>query len=333
MRKIWKTIGRVVASIAIGVATAWGALALWFQPPFQVEALRVPAMGLWVSIAPVTLFWWWRLHRARVLLPWGAAMAALLVWWGTLQPSHDRVWADDVARMVTGEVQGSVVTLDQVRNFDWRSDDDYTQRWERRSYDLDQLRSVDVALSYWMGPAIAHTLVSFGFADGRYLTFSIEIRKERGESFDAVAGFFKRYETVLIAADERDILRVRTNARGEDMYLYRLNIPQKTMRSLFLAYLDEGAQLKRTPRFYNTLTANCTTIVFEMARRIDTALPLDWRLLASGYLDRYLFDLGALAGPQNFDTLRQAAHITARAKAADQAPDYSAAIRRPPASP
>lgn len=329
MRKLWKTIGRVVASIAIGVATAWGALALWFQPPFQVEALRVPAMGLWVSIAPVTLFWWWRLHRARVLLPWGAAMVALLVWWGTLQPSHDRVWADDVARMVTGDVQGSVVTLDQVRNFDWRSDDDYTPRWERRSYDLDQLRSVDVALSYWMGPAIAHTLVSFGFADGRYLTFSIEIRKERGESFDAIAGFFKRYETVLIAADERDILRVRTNARGEDMYLYRLNIPQKTMRSLFLSYLDEGAQLKRTPRFYNTLTANCTTIVFEMARRIDTALPLDWRLLASGYLDRYLFDLGVLAGPQNFDTLRQTAHITARARAADQAPDYSAAIRQP----
>lgn len=325
--KIWKTAGRVLASLAIVLATAWGALALWFQPPMQMDALRVPAMGLWVAIAPVTLFWWWRLHRARVLLPWGAAMLALLAWWGTLQPSHDRVWADDVARMVTGQVQGSVVTLDQVRNFDWRSDDDYTARWEQRSYNLDQLRSVDVALSYWMGPAIAHTLVSFGFADGRYLTFSIEIRKERGESFDAIAGFFKRYETVLIAADERDILRVRTNARGEDMYLYRLNIPQKIMRSLFLSYLDEGAQLKRTPRFYNTLTANCTTIVFEMARRIDTALPLDWRLLASGYLDRYLFDLGALAGPQNFATLRDAAHITARARAADQAPDYSAAIR------
>ena len=166
----------------------------------------------------------------RSVLPWSAAMLALLGWWSTLQPSHNRVWADDVSRMVTGRLQGSIVTLDQVRNFDWRSDTDYTQRWEQRSYDLDQLRSVDVALSYWMGPAIAHTLVSFGFADGRYLTFSIEIRKERGESFDAIAGFFKRYETVLIAADEHDILRVRTNARGEDMYLYRLNIPQKIMR-------------------------------------------------------------------------------------------------------
>jgi hypothetical protein len=327
--KIWKTIGRVLASLAIVLATAWGALALWFQPPLQMDALRVPAMGLWVSIAPVSLFWWWRLHRARVLLPWGAAFAVMLVWWSSLQPSHDRVWADDVARMVTGDVRGSVVTLDQVRNFDWRSDDDYTARWEQRSYDLDQLRSVDVALSYWMGPAIAHTLVSFGFADGRYLTFSIEIRKERGESFDAIAGFFKRYETVLIAADEHDILRVRTNARGEDMYLYRLQMPQQTMRSLFLSYLDEGAQLKRTPRFYNTLTANCTTIVFEMARRIDTALPLDWRLLASGYLDRYLFDLGVLAGPQDYAALREAAHITARARAADQSPDFSTAIRLP----
>ena len=327
-KKMWKTIGRVLTSLAIVLATAWGALALWFQPPLQMDALRVPAMGLWVSIAPVCLFWWWLLHRARVLLPWGAAFAAMLVWWSTLQPSHNRVWADDVARMVTGDVQGSVVTLDQVRNFDWRSDDDYTARWEQRSVDLDQLRSVDVALSYWMGPAIAHTLVSFGFADGRYLTFSIEIRKERGESFDAIAGFFKRYETVLIAADERDILRVRTNARGEDMWLYRLKMEPATMRSLFMAYLAEGEQLKRAPHFYNTLTSNCTTIIFEMARRITPGLPLDWRLLASGYLDRYLYDLGALAGQGDFEALRRQAHITAKARAADQAEDFSDRIRR-----
>ena len=182
-------------------------------------------------------------------------------------------------------------------------------------------------MSYWMGPAIAHTLVSFGFADGRYLTFSIEIRKERGESFDGLAGFFKKYETVLIAADERDILRVRTNARGEDMWLYRLKMSPGTMRSLFMAYLKEGDELKRTPRFYNTLTANCTTIVFEMARHISPGLPLDWRLLASGYLDRYLYDIGALAGQGDFETLRRQAHITTKARAADKAEDYSNRIR------
>jgi hypothetical protein len=314
---------RVLASVVLSILSVWGGLALWFQLP----ALRLPAVVAWGVGAIVTLVLWWRRHDARVALPWLAAMIALMAWWSTLQPTHNRVWADDVSRMVTGQVQGSVVTLDQVRNFDWRSDTDYTQRWEARSYDLDRLRSVDVAMSYWMGPTIAHTLVSFGFADGRYLTFSIEIRKQRGESFDAVAGFFKGFETVLIAADERDILRVRTNVRGEDMYLYRLKMPPEAMRSLFLAYLEEGAKLKREPRFYNTLTANCTTIIFEMARRIDPGLPLDWRLLASGYLDRYLFDIGALAGEQHFETLRRNAHITQRARAADQAEDFSARIR------
>jgi hypothetical protein len=314
---------RVLASAVLSVFAVWGGLALWFQLP----ALRLPAVAAWGVAAVVTLALWWRRRDARVALPWLAAAIALMAWWSTLQPTHNRVWADDVSRMVTGQVRGSVVTLDQVRNFDWRSDTDYTQRWEARSYDLDQLRSVDVAMSYWMGPAIAHTLVSFGFADGRYLTFSIEIRKQRGESFDAIAGFFKGFETVLIAADERDILRVRTNVRGEDMYLYRLKMSPEAMRSLFLAYLDEGTKLKREPRFYNTLTANCTTIIFEMARRIDPGLPFDWRLLASGYLDRYLFDIGALAGEQNFEALRRNAHITERARAADKEQDFSKRIR------
>ncbi|MQA19817.1 Lnb N-terminal periplasmic domain-containing protein [Rugamonas rivuli] len=320
IKKYLTLAGKLCAAFVVLCLSFWGVGALWFQ--------AAPAVALiWATASMVTLvLWWWR-RNARMLLPWLAAIVLMMGWWSTIKPSHDRVWADDVARMVTGRVQGSVVTLDQVRNFDWRSDTDYTQRWEQRQYDLSLLQSVDVALSYWMGPAIAHTLVSFGFADGRYLTFSIEIRKERGESFDAIAGFFKRFETVLIAADERDILRVRTNVRGEDMYLYRLKMPPEAMRSLFLSYLDEGALLKREPRFYNTLIANCTTIVFEMARRIDPGLPLDWRLLASGYLDRYLFDIGALAGQGSFDSLRRQAHITDKARALDKEIDFSDRIR------
>ncbi|MYN18649.1 DUF4105 domain-containing protein [Rugamonas sp. FT107W] len=321
IKKYLLLAGKLFASLLMLCVSLWGGGALWFQvAPFLAVAWGVASLA--------SLVWWWR-GSARVLMPWFCAVVLMMGWWSTIKPSHDRVWADDVARMVTGRVQGSAVTLDQVRNFEWRSDADYTQRWEQRQYDLNQLRSVDVALSYWMGPAIAHTLVSFGFADGRYLTFSIEIRKERGESFDAIAGFFKRFETVLIAADERDILRVRTNVRDEDMYLYRLKMPPEVMRSLFLSYLDEGALLKREPRFYNTLTANCTTIIFEMARRIDPGLPLDWRLLASGYLDRYLYDIGALAGKGGFDSLRQQAHITAKARAADKTMDFSDRIRLP----
>jgi hypothetical protein len=318
--------GMISGSLLFVLLAVWGGFALWFQVPGgPLVQKAMPA--LWAAFSLITLVRWWMMRRVKSLLPWLVAICALMAWWSTIKPSHERIWADDVSRMVTGKVDGSIVTLDQVRNFDWRSDTDYTQRWEARSYDLDKLRSVDVAMSYWMGPVIAHTLVSFGFADGRYLTFSIEIRKERGESFDGLAGFFKKYETVLIAADERDILRVRTNVRGEDMWLYRLRMPPEMMRSLFMTYLDEGAQLKRTPRFYNTLTANCTTIVFEMARRIDPGLPMDWRLLASGYLDRYLYDIGALAGQGDFESLRQKAHITIKARAADKSEEFSGRIR------
>jgi len=325
IKRILKIATMLIASLLLIALAAWGAGALWFQLP-GAAIVRWLALGGWTLLSVATLICLWR----RSWLPpivWLVLLMALMAWWSTIKPSHDRVWADDVARMVTGTVDGNLVTLDPVRNFDWRSDTDYTVRWEPRQYDLRQLRTVDVAMSYWMGPAIAHTLVSFGFADGRYLTFSIEIRKERGESFDGLAGFFKKYETVLIAADERDILRVRTNARGEDMWLYRLKMPPEMMRSLFLAYLDEGAQLQREPRFYNTLTGNCTTIIYQMARRIQPGLPLDWRLLASGYLDRYLYDLGALQGQGSFATLRQQAHITARARAAGNADDFSERIR------
>jgi hypothetical protein len=315
----------LIASLLLVALAAWGAGALWFQLP-AADIVRKLALAAWLVLSIAALVCLWRRSHVAPAV-WLVLLLALMAWWSTIKPSHDRVWADDVARMVTGKVDGSVVTLDLVRNFDWRSDTDYTVRWEQRQYDLNQLRSVDVAMSYWMGPAIAHTLVSFGFSDGRYLTFSIEIRKERGESFDGLAGFFKKYETVLIAADERDILRVRTNVRDEDMWLYRLKMPPEMMRSLFLAYLDEGEQLKATPRFYNTLTGNCTTIIYQMARRITPGLPLDWRLLASGYLDRYLYDLGALQGPGGFDALRQNAHITARARAAGQAADFSERIR------
>jgi hypothetical protein len=240
------------------------------------------------------------------------------------------VWADDVSRQLHSRVDGSIVTLDNVRNFEWRSDTDYTQRWETRQYDLDRLRTVDVSLSYWTGPAIAHTLVSFGFDDGRFLTFSIEIRKERGESFSSVGGFFKQFETSLIAADEHDILRVRTNVRGEDVYMYRVSLPQPEIRSLFLAYLGEGAALVREPSFYNTLTANCTTIVYALAKRIVPGLPMDWRLLASGYLPDYLFDVGGLAPGYSMEALRAAGRITERAIPTDKTPgvDFSRAIRQ-----
>ena len=328
-RTLLRIVGRVAASLVLLLSTGWACLALWYQLPVG-ETGKVLAAVLWSGFGLAALVLLWRGRAARALLSYAVGFALLLGWWNTIVPLQQRDWADDVARQLVARVDGNVVTLENVRNFDWRSDTDYTPRWETRRYDLERLRSVDVSVSYWMGPAIAHTLVSFGFDDGRFLTFSIEIRKERGESFSSIGGFFKQFETSLVAADEHDILRVRTNVRGEDVYMYRVQLPQGAMQSLFLAYLDEGASLVRAPSFYNTLTANCTTIVYALARRIVPGLPTDWRLLASGYLPEYLHDVGGLVPGQSLEALRAAGRITERAKAADRAPgaDFSQAIRQ-----
>ncbi|WP_240222057.1 DUF4105 domain-containing protein [Rheinheimera hassiensis] len=325
--------GQTVVGLAVLVATAWGCLALWFQQPYQLSLLNLVVLAVWGllgAISAFTLFWRYQARYRRTLL--GAYMlsaALLLVWWHNITPSHNRDWADDVAYLLESEIQGNEVTLHNVRNFEWRTETDYTANWETRSYNLNQLVSADLVLSYWMGPHVAHTLVSFGFADGQQLVFSLEIRKERHESFSAIGGFFRQFEQVLIAADERDLIRTRSNARGEDVYLYRLVIPPEQLRTLFLGYLEAGEGLRTKPDFYHTLTSNCTTIVFDLARHIAPGIPLDYRLVLSGHFAEYAYDLGALVPEHSYTQLQQLGHINTRAKSSDNNDkhDFSRLIR------
>lgn len=316
----------LLASLLIFLSMVWGAFALYYQLPFPT-LWRGICIAAWCVILLGAIVLVWRNEVKTGLAVWGVVFVVLMVWWSMLAPSNDRQWADDVARQLQGDVNGNLVTLHNVRNFDWRSPTDYTVRWETRQYDLDQLVSVDMALSYWMGPAIAHTLVSFGFKDGRYVTFSVEIRKQKNQEFSAIGGFFREFEASVIAADESDILRVRTNVRGEDVYLYRVAMPDEAKRALFLSYIDEAHALIKTPRFYNTITANCTTIVFDMVKLIIPGLPLDFRLLASGYLPGYLYDINALNTDYALSDLQRLGRITDRAKATSGKDDFSANIR------
>ncbi|WYX18952.1 DUF4105 domain-containing protein [Achromobacter xylosoxidans] len=256
------------------------------------------------------------------------AVIALAAWWQGIAPSNDRVWADDVARTLRGNVAGSIVTLDNVRDFKWRSDSDYTQRWETRVYDLNDLRSVDMVLSYWDGPAIAHTLVSFGFADGRHVVFSVEIRKERGEQFSELGGFFKKFELSVVAADERDVLYVRAGPRAENVYIYPVQMPVDAMRELFLSYVRTANELADTPRFYHTVTANCTTLVYRMVRAIVPGLPLDYRILLSGYLPEYLYEQGGLDTRLPLQTLRERGFVGIPPILGEDSIGFSRSIRR-----
>src|SRR5690606_24842298 len=257
------------------------------------------------------------------------ALIVLAFWWLSLKPSNDRDWADEVSRPLRGSVQGALVTLHDIRDFDWRSDTDYTARWHDGTYDLDTLTSVDMALSYWMGPAIAHTLVSFGFEDGRHVVFSVEVRRERDEAFSSLGGFFKQFELAIVAAEERDILYVRAGPRGEQVFLYPVRMPVPAMRALFKSYVARANQLTIEPRFYHTLTASCPTLVYDMVRPLVPGLPLDIRLILSGYLPEYLYGHGGLDTSLPLDVLRARADITRHASHPGPALEFSQRIRTP----
>ncbi len=328
-KKLWM-VGRTVLFVAIALITvlsgAWGALALWYQLPGGAVA-RTLGGAVWALVVIALAVF---AVSRRSWLPLGvyvAMYAVLLAWWASIAPSNNRVWSDDVARMLTGKVQGNAVTLDNVRDFSWRSDADYDALWETRHYDLDRLISADAVLSYWGSKAIAHAMISFGFDDGSHVVFSVEIRKKRGDQYSSIGGFFRQFETILIAADERDIIRVRTNVRGENDYLYPLRIDKPVMRALFLSYVQAANALSDSPQFYNTLTSNCTTIVYRMARQIDSGLPWDMRLLFTGYLPEYLYRVGALDRSVSVEQLSQRGRITDRARNTAPGDDFSKAIR------
>jgi len=133
---------------------------------------------------------------------------------------------------------------------------------------------------------------------------------------------------VIIASDERDLIRTRSNARGEQVYLYRLRATPAQLRAVLLAYLERAEALRRQPEFYNTLTSNCTTILYELAHRIAPDLPLDYRLLASGHFAEYAYDQNALTPGVPYAVLQQRGHINARARQADiDGSDFSREIR------
>ncbi len=318
---------QVVLSLLILFASTWAGLALYYQLPLDMP-WRVVGILLWAGLCLFTLVRLWRRSIWQGLLIYLVLHGALLAWWNNLIPSNNHQWEEDVAQMTSGSIEGDQVTLFNVRNFDWHSETEYTPRWETREYDLSKLTSVDMLTSHWGMDAIAHVLVSFGFDDGQFVTFSVEIRKKKGQQFSETAGFFKQYELSILATDERDAIGVRPNVRGEDTFLYRIDMPADIRKKLFLSYIEQANQLIEQPRFYNTVTANCTTLVFGMMQHISGGLPLDARLLLTGYLPSYVQELNGLTDGFDLAQLRSAGRITERSKQAGQSSDYSKIIRQ-----
>lgn len=250
--------------------------------------------------------------------------------WSRIEPSNDRPWQADVARTAHATIDGDRVTIHDVRSFEYRSEFDYTPHYEDRTYDLRELDEVDLIAVYWMGDAIAHVMLSFGFAGRDYVTVSIETRKEVGESYDTIRGFFRQYELIYVVGDERDLIGLRTHYRKdppESVYLYRTKVSRESVRRLFLDYLREINALHEKPAFYNTGTTNCTTNVYRHTKVNPGPHRFSWKILLSGYAPEFVYENGNLDGRLPFDELRRRSLVNPVAEAAGLGPDFSQRIR------
>lgn len=322
--------GSLLLALVLAGLTGWAILAIYFGDsathPFQTALAAAFALISLTAVVGVFSRRW----RRKALGGFALLFAVVLAWWFSIAPSNDRAWQREVARLPYATIDGDRITVHNVRNFAYRTETDFTPAYYTKTYDLSTLDSVDLFAVYWMGPAIAHTIVSFGFGGQDYLAVSIEARKEEGEGYSSIKGFFRQYELIYVVADERDVIRLRTNYRQdppEEVYRYRLQGAPGIARRFFLEYMKTVNAVKDRPRFYNTLMANCTNVIWMHAHVNPGRVPFSWKILASGYAPEYLYDMGRLDTSVPFAELTQRGHVNPIAQELGGAPDFSRRIR------
>ena len=321
-----RRIGFALATIIAVLFTVWAAAALHFDLP--VPPLRTPASVLYLLVTLGALLFLHRTHWGLVVA--FVAFGIVALWWFSLKPSNNRAWRLDNAKTPYADVNGEQVTIHDLRNCNYRTEESYTCDWETRSYDLAALRGVDIFITWWGSPWIAHPIVSFDFGDENHVAMSIETRNVVGQGYSAIGGFFRQYTLAYIASDERDVIRLRTNYRkNEEVYLFRTTAKPLLARAIFLDYLERANRLHAGPEWYNALTNNCTTnIAVSVAEVRDIRVRLDWRILLNGKMDEMMYEDGELVtGGLSFPALKDQAHINQAARSADDSFDFSRLIR------
>src|SRR4030095_13082866 len=319
--RVLKYIGWTFAWLAAFVCATWATGALYFDFP----TAHAPAAILFVIVlVAAVIFLRGRLLKLAAVF---AAFAVVALWWLTLKPSNDRPWQPDVAETAWAEINGDDVTVHNVRNCDYRTETDYTTHWETRTVRLSQITGIDLAIAYWGSPWIAHPIVTVKSAHPPPLCFSIETRKKVGQTYSTIGGLYRRFELIYIVADERDVIRVRTNYRNEDIYLYRTTLSPAQARERFLEYIHSLNALRNKPRWYNAITTNCTTRI-RTQHPANERVPWDWRILLNGKGDELLYERHVIVtSGLPFAELKTRSLIDTRARAANDSPDFSKLIR------
>jgi uncharacterized protein DUF4105 len=321
--RVIRWVGALLILLAAIIAIVWAFGAVWFDAPFGAGN-RLAAVLLATTFVLVLIFVrpFWRKVGVITLL-----FGGVFTWWLTLSPTNDSDWQPDVAQKAWADIQGDEVTLHNVRNCDYRTETDYTPHWETRTVRISQITGIDLAINYWGSPWIAHPIASFQFADAPPLCFSIETRKKVGQTYSTIGGLYRQFALIYIVADERDVIRLRTNYRKEDVYLYRTKVSPVQARERFLEYIHSLNDLRKKPRWYNAITTNCTTSIRTQHPR-NERVPWDWRILLNGKGDELLYERHVIVTDGlPFAELKTRSLIDARARAANDSPDFSTLIR------
>ena len=310
-----------LAWFAAFLCVIWAFGALFFDFP---RTGAFAAIIFVITLLAAVVFVRGQLLKLAIVIGSCALVAA---WWLTLKPSNDHPWQADVAQTAWAEINGDEITIHNVRNCDYRTATDFTPHWETRTVRLSQITGMDLAINYWGSPWIAHPIVSFQFADGLPLCFSIETRKTIGQQYSTLEGFYRQYTLIYVVSDERDVIRLRTNYRRENVYLYHTLASPDQARERFREYINTLNALHENPRWYNAVTSNCTTSI-RTQRAVKLRAPWDWRILLNGKADEMLYQDHAVAtGGLSFAELKQRSLINERARAADKDSDFSRLIR------
>ena len=323
----------------------------------------IPLVIAWILMTPVilllttfdTLFLWnaslpWALGRSVAAVVFlGAIIAAIvasrrhpkalavvclliavgLAWYHFLPPSNNRDWRPEVARVARAEIEGDRLTIENVRNFRYRTEEDFSDDWDVRTYDLSKLEKLEIYFCYWGPQDIAHTMLTFGFTDGEQLCLSVEVRKEAGEAYSPIASFFKKFELIYILGDERDLVALRTNYRKEDVYLFPSPLPPEKVRALLTDILVRVNSLADTPEFYGTIKDNCTTsLVGHLNKVRDEPIRFSLDLLLNGHIPEIAWRRGKIGdGDTPFEIVKSRYATSTRAQAYGDGPGYSQRIR------
>jgi len=320
-------LGNVLLRFCLLLMTGWACVAILYSNlPVALRPWIATIFGVASLVALVGKY-----SNRQARLGFLAGFAVVLVWWLLMPPSNIRDWQPDMATLAWAEITGDKVSIHNIRNCDYRTETDFTVQHYDKTFDLSKLKGVDFYLVYWGSPNIAHTIMSFDFEEQGNVAFSIETRKEKGEDYSTVKGFFRQYEIIYIVADERDMIRLRTNYRekgkGEDVYLYRLNASPETTRKIFLSYIGKINLLKERPEWYNALTGNCTTSIRQHTMPYNPNSRFDWRLIVNGYIDEMLYERNLIDTGLPFAELKKRSYINPKAQVSDKSPNFSQLIR------